>query len=329
MMRSATKKALIIGIDSTLGTALQEELLIAGWDVFGSTRRKEKLGSQNSCLHPAACPRDPARSHNAHSNLNNQQTSSTQNIFFLDLADLSDFHFSTKVDVVFLCASITKITSCRDDPSCHRINVDAQVELAKYFINQGVHVIFLSSSAVFDGKKTGYTIKDATCPVTAYGESKAIAEQKLLELANNVSIVRLSKVLTPNYPLIMKWLEELKAGRSIEPFNDLYLSPVAIKIVTMCLREIADGMLFGIIHLSGEEDVSYSFIAQCLADLIKAKPTLIRPKSVLSANGFASETLRYTSLDMTETMRLLALPSLSAAATLSYLYGNQGMLLDF
>lgn len=40
------KKALIIGVDSTIGTFLHNELLVAGWQVFGTTRRKGRVQEQ-------------------------------------------------------------------------------------------------------------------------------------------------------------------------------------------------------------------------------------------------------------------------------------------
>lgn len=282
------KRALIIGIDSSIGSALQTELLNSGCEVFGTTRRTSGL---------------------------------SQNVSYLDLSNLFEFRFEPSVDTVFLCASITKVATCRSAPElCQTINVDAQVQLTEYFLAKGAHVIFLSTNAVFNGEKPAYGISDQTCPITTYGESKATAEKKLLSLSNDLCIVRLTKVLTPDYPLICHWINELKHGRVIEPFHDLYISPISINIVTLCLREVMEKKLRGLIHLSGNSVVSYQCVATYLADMLGVSHSLIQSKSALLTGLDAPP---YASLDMNEMKALFKCPVLSFPAVLNHVFFSQ------
>ncbi len=282
------KSALIIGIDSTIGCSLQNNLVATGWQVFGTSRRKEYL---------------------------------QKNISYLDLSDVNGFRFNHPLDVVFFCASITKISSCRENSEfCRTINIDAQVQLADYFLSQSVHIVFLSTSAVFNGERPGYKVSDATCPITTYGESKAMAEKILLGMSGDITIVRLTKVLTSNYPLIHQWINLINAGKVIEPFHDLYVCPISINIVVSCLKTIVENKLFGIIHLSGAVDVSYEVMAQTLFRYLGGNPSLIKSKSALESGVIVAEAPLYSSLDMTESRRLFMKPDTSLDRTLNNLF---------
>ncbi|MDP3561066.1 MAG: sugar nucleotide-binding protein [Legionellaceae bacterium] len=284
------KNALIIGIDSTIGNALRQELTTAGWAVFGTTRQKHQM---------------------------------QENIFYLDLEHVDAFHIELPLDVVFLCASVTKIATCRANPEYSQlINRDAQIALAQYFLNKSIHVIFLSTVAVFDGQKPAYRIDDIPNPTTIYGEHKAAAEQAIMEMSGKCSIVRLSKVLTTDYPLIMNWLDALKQERLIEPFHDLQLCPISINVVTYCLKEIARRSLFGIIHLSGEQDVTYLDVAIYLADAMNIGRNLIKSKSILEVGMMPNEVLLHTSLDYSESTKLFGNKACSLSDTLNEMYGT-------
>ncbi|OGV29521.1 MAG: hypothetical protein A3E88_00295 [Legionellales bacterium RIFCSPHIGHO2_12_FULL_35_11] len=283
------KQALIIGIDSTIGGLLNTELSVAGWCVYGTSRSRGSINNK---------------------------------IFYLDLLNVDDFSMELDIDVVFLCASLTRLSTCREYRElCQKINIDAQLQLSKYFLSRGIHVVFLSTSAVFSGEKPCYRISDATSPITVYGESKAIAEKKLLNLSENISVVRLTKVLTPTYPLICKWIDVLSGDKCIEPFYDLYVCPISIRMVTSCLKEIAEKKITGIIHLSGDKDISYLIIAEHLVRYLKSNSALINPRSALESGIDISEAPLYTSLDMTESRRLFVLPDTKLSTVLSSLYG--------
>lgn len=266
------KHALIVGIDSVIGRALQQELLAAGWVVFGTTRRKEQINDT---------------------------------IVHLDLTQAITFRLEHPLDVVFLCASITSIAGCRDNPErSKQVNCDAQIILANYFLNRAIHVIFLSTNAVFSGQKPAYRIDDVVGPTTIYGTHKAMVEQELKNRPGKISIVRLSKVLTMDYPLIVRWIQALQQGACITPFHDMSLCLIALRDVTYCLKEIAERTLLGIIHLSGEKDVTYYDLAMHLAKSINADPTLVIPCSGFDAGISRAEAPPYASLDITESKKL-------------------------
>lgn len=285
------KNALIIGIDSTIGGALEKNLLASDWDVYGTTRRKESV---------------------------------TDRISYLDLAKLNAFRYTVPVDAVFLCAGVTKLANCRREPDyAKRINQDAPVRLADYFLNQSIPVIFLSTSAVFNGEKAAYQINDPTSATTLYGKYKAQAEKKMIALSDGIAIVRLTKILTPDYPLIIQWLQAWAKKEVVEPFYDLKLCPISIHTVTHCLKQIVEKKLSGIIHLSGEQDISYHALAERLAYNMGVGLQFIRPKSALTSLVKKEDAPLYTSLDMFESNKKLMIPDTSLDTILTHLYGHQ------
>lgn len=282
------KNALIVGIDSVIGQALEQELLESGWHVFGTTRRKNHV---------------------------------TNRVFYLDLAHISEINFEIPVDVVFLCAGITKV-SMQPSDYAESVNIKAPIALVEHFLNLSTHIIFLSTIAVFDGKKPAYQITDKPCPISFYGEYKATVERELLNKSGLITIVRLTKVLTENYPLFMQWLNELKKGSPIQPFYDLQLCPISIKTVTHCLKNIADKNLPGIIHLSGEKDVTYQDVGHYFADKLGVSKDLVQPCSALDAGVLSTTAPLYTSLDITESKHLLDQYDLNLEVTLNDLYSR-------
>lgn len=282
-----TKSALIIGVDSTIGRWLKNTLSSQGWKVFGTSRKK----------------------------------SVTQDVFYLDLADLSQLQINYTFDVIYMCASITQISQCQSNPDYARlINVDAQLQLVQYFLNQNTHFVYLSSNAVFSGQQPWYKTTDPPSPITHYGECKALVEKALLHMTKKITIVRLTKVLTPDYPLFSQWVTDLKNKIIITPFHNLNLCPISINTVCECLKEIADKKRYGIIHLSGQIDVSYQKVAEYLAQLVNAKKSLIKEIPMLDSMGH-EKTPFYTSLDMTESKALFVKMDTSFLGTMNNLYG--------
>ncbi len=282
------RRALIIGVDSTIGNALKDELSMNGWLVYGTSRKK----------------------------------TNQENVFYLDLTMASDFVFESPIDVVYLCAGITSISACEKDVEYSKIvNIDAQIILASYFIKRNVHVIYLSSNAVFDGLRSKYKTTDDACPNTVYGRHKASVENYLSTLSNSISIVRLTKVLTKEYPLILQWIMKLGNNEQISAYQNLYLSPVSVNLVVSFLKKIAEKKYSGIIHLSGIDDVSYFNLAQYIARSMRVKSSLVQADFLLDVTGNARKFPIYASLDIGEAKKIYGVEDISYKEVINDLYG--------
>jgi dTDP-4-dehydrorhamnose reductase len=240
-------KVLIVGGDSLIGRNLISPFKRQGFRIWQTTRRRQGVSDE---------------------------------ALYLDLGkDRRLWSFpEVKVDFAILCAAITSTQKCEDDPDAtRRINVTATVALARKLAAQGSFVIFLSTSAVFDGSRPFATADEPVNPKTEYGRQKAEAEKQLLRLGSSIAITRLGKVFYPGMPLFQSWITDLKAGKIIRPFSDLVCAPISLIAVVNFLLKVAKEKCGGISHLSGREDITYADVARWVAGMIGAHRTLVQP----------------------------------------------------
>jgi len=221
----------------------------------------------------------------------------------LDLAsDPSSWQLPDHVAVAYLCAAATSIDDCRRDPAGTRsINVERTLALADLLRERGAHVVYLSTNQVFDGTVPFRGEEDRVCPLTEYGRQKAAAEAALLA-AGGTTVVRFTKVVPPDWPLIQKWRDALARGEPVEAFGDMVLSPVPLGIAVEALTRIGEKRPGGVVHVSGVEDVTYAELARRRATAVGADPGLVRavsfrergipPEAAPAYTALATERLR-------------------------------------
>lgn len=255
---------LIIGADSTVGTHLKKQFESHGKTVYGTTRHTDRC---------------------------------TNTTFFLDLLNPNAFTLPSdiSIDTVVFCAAMSIIRECEENKLLsYQINVESPIKLACYLKNKfNPFIIFLSSNAVFDGSKPFFLEKDTPCPINYYGNCKAEAEKKLADITNKLAILRMTKILYPDHPLIKTWIHSLQNGENIYPFSDLLLAPISLTNVSDTIRKIAVLQKTGVFHLSGNQDISFAELAKKLAEKIKSSMQLI-----ITSNSQQQSISHYNSLDM-------------------------------
>jgi len=198
---------------------------------------------------------------------------------FLDLSDdRAAWQLPADIDVAYLCAAMTGLQACEDDPEGTRaINVDAIVALADRLHGAGARVIFLSTNQVFNGTLAHPEPDTPTAPLSAYGRQKADAERGILALGDGAAVVRLTKVFAAAPPLFGGWLETLGNSARIEPFSDMKMAPLMMDDVCAVLCRMGAAGATGIYQLSAAEDIAYADAARRLCELIGADPALVHP----------------------------------------------------
>jgi dTDP-4-dehydrorhamnose reductase len=220
--------------------------------------------------------------------------------YYLDLAkDASTWRIPPYRSVAFICAGITGLDSCRNNPEKTRIvNVKNTLRLVEMLLGRGSDVIYLSSNLVFDGSIPFQKPEAVPSPATEYGRQKAEVESRLLGTGGPVAIVRLTKVISPSLPLFGKWIEPLNRNEPIYPFSDVRFSPIPLDFVVECLLRIGYRHLRGIIQISNDRDITYEEAARFLADRLGADPELIKPISAVQ-RGIPRESCNtHTTLDI-------------------------------
>lgn len=249
---------LVVGADGGIGRVLLDRLGAAGAPAVGTTRRRGEKG------------------------------------LFLDLAaDPDEWRLPARVEVAYLCAAATSMARCQADPAGTRlVNVKRTLRLADLLRDRGAHVVFLSSNQVFDGGRPFPTETDPPCPVSEYGRQKAEVERALLSAtqATTAAVVRLTKVVAPDWPLLRGWAERLRRGESVEAFHDMVMAPLRVEMAAELLLHLGRHREVGLFHISGDRDVSYATAARLAAEAVGASPNLVRPTSARDA-GIPAESL--------------------------------------
>ena len=259
-----TVRALIVGGDSGIGKALSHALLERNWRVSSTSR------------HPDG----------------------RQGFHYLDLETLNGLENLPSCDHLFLCAAMTKISSCREAPGrARKINVEAPVEVIRDASSRGAHAIFLSTSAVFDGAVPRQRSEALPAPSSEYGSLKADAERILLSTFPENAVLRLTKVLVPGATVLSSWAHSLKRGEKISAFYDMFMAPITPDDVVDPLIAMAVQKTRGIVQTSASEDISYFDAAQYLAQSLDVDWSLVSGCSAVDAGIPAGERPRYTSLD--------------------------------
>ncbi len=250
---------LVVGADGMLGGALSRRLLDLPEPVIGMTRRRDSVS--------------PSRP-------------------YLDLGEgAGEWTCPWPVSVAFLCAGITDLDACRDDPEgTARVNVKGVAALAASLAALGAFVIYLSTNHVFNGNAARQPADAPYSPITEYGRQKAEAEGLLLALGDRACVVRFSKILAPGAPLLAKWVEALRADRVIQPFSDAVMAPVPLSFAVEALLAIAAKRTPGVFQVSAPDDITYAEAASSIARKLGVSDALVQPMRSDASEPFPSHT---------------------------------------
>jgi dTDP-4-dehydrorhamnose reductase len=199
---------------------------------------------------------------------------------YLDLSTSFRPCSETNYSAVILLAGKTSTQWCEDHPKeSAMINVDNTIQIARFFAEQGSHVLFLSSTQVFDGSHADYKPSDPVSPKTEYGRQKVRVEKAILEFPIS-TILRIPKISHPTNRLLNEWKNNLTQGRPIFPLSNVYLSLVTIEAVIDSINEILNKQITGIRHLSGGPEFSYTDYAKSYCLSLGVSTTLVVPRPI-------------------------------------------------
>ena len=281
-------RALVVGGDSLVGAALVAHCLGRGVAVDVTTRR-----------------------------------SGQANALFLDLGK-PDFTPLTRVpyQVAYVCAAITSMQACQEKPELSRqINVVNTLELMKRLADRGTHLVFLSSSQVFDGETPMPTEDTATCPKNEYGFQKLAVEQAIARDDLPAAVLRPTKVLADRPVGVFKgWFDSLSSGRPVKAATNMALSPVMVGDVADAAARLAAGRHRGIWHLGSRDDIGYFDAARLMAEMRSLPISLVEGEELTEAQVPAIFRHRHVTLGCDKIATSLGLPVKRARDILDALF---------
>ncbi|MEO6225212.1 MAG: family 1 glycosylhydrolase [Sphingomicrobium sp.] len=162
---------------------------------------------------------------------------------------------------------------------CLAINATGPELLGRAAKAAGIPLVIFSSDMVFDGKLgRPYVEPDLTAPSSAYGRSKAEAEQRLTAIDSEALIIRTSAFFGPwdRYNFLFDTIQKLKRGEEVVVSDRSVVSPTYVPdLVHATLDLLIDGET-GIWHLTNQGAVSWHELAKEAAVAAKLDRRLIR-----------------------------------------------------
>lgn len=188
-----------------------------------------------------------------------------------DAAVVTAFVEEFKPSAILHLAALTDMRYCEEHPDeAMRVNADATATLAKAAASVGARFVYLSTNAVFDGKKaTPYDEDDIPEPVTEYGKSKLAGEEEVKRHAKDWLIVRTSRVFgggkTADKRFTGKVIAQLNEPE-IRAIADSLDTPTYAKDLVQKIIELLQEGRTGIVHVTNSGVASRFEQAKFIAD---------------------------------------------------------------
>jgi dTDP-4-dehydrorhamnose reductase len=198
----------------------------------------------------------------------------------LDLKLEVENFIDKRFDCAVICAGITNINYCQENQDeAKLVNFTNTIRLIDMLIQNGSHVIFLSTNLVFSGEKAFSDKDDSRKPKTIYGNLKKQVEDYLIKNhPTKSSILRLTKVLPANDSLIyLPWQNDVVNGNVVNMFTNIYISPVRIEEVADVLGKLIISKRSGVFQLGGAHEISNFEFAMSWASQNDLNTRLIKP----------------------------------------------------
>jgi dTDP-4-dehydrorhamnose reductase len=177
-------------------------------------------------------------------------------------------------------AGFVRVPEAEEQPDdCFSINTTGPELLAAACARRGIPFVTFSSDLVFDGKLgRAYVEPDPTSPSCVYGESKALAEDRVLAIDSGALIIRTSAFFGPwdAHNFLHQTVAQLSQGGVVHASDNALVSPTYVPdLVHATLDLLLDGEN-GIWHLANEGSISWHGLALEIAGRTGLSPKKIR-----------------------------------------------------
>ena len=200
-----------------------------------------------------------------------------------DRTRIRDVIRTSRPDWIILSAAYTDVDGCESNRDrAFAVNCEGAINVADAAREAGSRLLFLSTDYVFDGSKCSpYEIGDARNPTSVYGESKARAEERLLEILPEVCIARTSWLFGHGGKCFPATILKLAATRpEISVVNDQRGSPTFTRDLASALVKLCRASARGIVHITNSGNCTWYDFA---GEIVRASGLATKVKPVNTA----------------------------------------------
>ena len=188
---------------------------------------------------------------------------------------------SEKPDVVIHTAAMTHVDQCElNQEEAYRSNVTAVENIITACEAIDAFLLHVSTDFIFKGDNGVLTEEAKPDPVNYYGETKLIAEEKVMKSKLRWAIARTVLVYGIAHDMsrsnIVLWVKNsLESGKNIQVVNDQFRTPTLAEDLAMGCWLIAKKEATGIFNISGNDLLTPYDIAIKTADAFGLDKSLI------------------------------------------------------
>ena len=190
-----------------------------------------------------------------------------------------------KPKLIIHCAAIANIAFCESALELsYKINVQGTrnvVDLAKQC---QAKMVYLSTDAVYDGKRGDYHENDEPFPLNQYGRTKLKGEQCCYGMAPESLIIRFNTfgryLFSEKKGFVENIAETLKSGKKYSAFSDVLFAPLYVKELARIVLALLEKEAGGIYHVVGSDVLTKYQFALKVADIFGYDSSLVTKGSI-------------------------------------------------
>ncbi len=192
---------------------------------------------------------------------------------------------SVRPDAVIHTAANADVDSCESDPDGARVlNAELPGQLAEVCARRGIHMVHISTDAVFDGAKDGvYTEEDIPNPLGVYARTKLDGENAVLSANSDAIVARVNFFgwsLSGTRSLSEFFFNKLSTGKRANGFTDVYFCTMFVGDLADTLVGMLEKGISGLYHTVGSEAIAKYDFGVRIARQFGFDEGLIKPISV-------------------------------------------------
>ena len=211
---------------------------------------------------------------------------SSTNAVYLDVQDRSstiEIIKKTNPQLVIICNALTGVDLCEENPSlADSINVKGTQNIVDSCKLINCKIVFISTSAVFDGSKNEYFENDQPNPIGVYGTSKLQGELIIKNSNLPYLILRTDQPYSWNEKWhhtnsVIRVIENLEKNQTFNEITDWYNTPTYVPDFINAAMKLIQNNHQGIFHLVGSDFINRFNWAEKTAEIFNLKKELINP----------------------------------------------------
>jgi len=194
-------------------------------------------------------------------------------------------------------------------------NIVGTLNITSACRKNGIHLVYISTNAVFDGTKAPYLESDPLRPINKYGQIKAECERLVQETLTRFTIARPILMYGWNHvvsrPNTATWIyDKLMRGETVQIVKDVYENPLFNLQCARALWAVVRKQPSGVFHVAGKDVVNRYQFALKIAEVFGLDASLLKPVESSFFDGIAPRP-KNTSFVTTRMERELGIAPLS------------------